>query len=32
MSDLLTKIPLQFEPLRKNRFMLRFPADLGIQE
>lgn len=32
MSDLLLKMPLQFEPLRKNRFMLRFPADLGIQE
>lgn len=32
MSDLLSKIPLQFEPLRKNRFVFRFPSDLGIQE
>lgn len=30
--DLLQKAPLEFELLRKNRFMLRFPADLGIQE
>ena len=32
MSDLLLKMPLQYEPLRKNRWVLRFPADLGIQE
>lgn len=32
MSDLLIKMPLNFEPLRKNRWLLRFPADLGIQE
>ncbi len=32
MSDLLLKMPLHFEPLRKNRWLLRFPADLGIQE
>ena len=32
MSDLLTKMPLTYEPLRKNRWILRFPADLGIQE
>lgn len=32
MSDLLLKAPLVYEPLRKNRFILRFPADLGIQE
>ena len=32
MSDLLIKMPLQYEPLRKNRWLLRFPADLGIQE
>lgn len=32
MSDLLLKMPLNFEPLRKNRWLLRFPADLGIQE
>lgn len=32
MSDLLLKMPLQYEPLKKNRWILRFPADLGIQE
>ena len=32
MSDLLIKMPLEFEPLRKNRWLFRFPADLGIQE
>lgn len=32
MSDLLIKMPLDYEPLRKNRFLLRFPSDLGIQE
>ena len=32
MSDLLLKMPLNYEPLRKNRWMLRFPSDLGIQE
>lgn len=32
MSDLLTKMPLIYEPKKKNRFILRFPADLGIQE
>lgn len=32
MSDLLIKMPLNYEPLRKNRWLLRFPADLGIQE
>jgi len=26
------KMPLNYEPLRKNRFLLRFPSDLGIQE
>lgn len=30
--DLLLRTPLEFEPLRKNRFLLRFPSDLGIQE
>ena len=29
---MLTKMPLQYEPKRKNRFILRFPADLGINE
>ena len=32
MSDLLLKMPTTYEPLRKNRFVFRFPADLGIQE
>ena len=32
MSDLLLKMPLNYEPLRKNRWLLKFPADLGIQE
>ena len=30
--DLLIKSPVEYEPLRKNRFLLRFPSDLGIQE
>ena len=32
MSDLLNKMPNVYEPLRKNRFIFRFPADLGLQE
>lgn len=32
MSDLLLKMPLNYEPLKKNRWLFRFPADLGIQE
>ena len=32
MSDMILKMPLQYEPLRKNRWIMRFPADLGIQE
>ena len=32
MSDLLLKMPLTYEPLKKNRWILRFPSDLGIQE
>lgn len=32
MSDLLLKAPLEYEPLRKNRFLIRFPSDLGIME
>ena len=31
MSDLLIKAPIEYELLRKNRFLLRFPSDLGIQ-
>jgi hypothetical protein len=32
MSDLLLRCPIEYEPLRKNRFLMRFPSDLGIQE
>lgn len=32
MSDMLIKMPVDYEPLRKNRFIFRFPSDLGIQE
>lgn len=32
MSDMLLKMPLKYEPLRKNRWIMRFPSDLGIQE
>lgn len=32
MSDLLQRMPLQFEPKRKNRFVVRFPSDIGISE
>lgn len=32
MSDLLSKIPLVYEPKRKNRWLMRFPSDLGINE
>jgi hypothetical protein len=30
--DMLLRSPLQFEPLRKNRWIMRFPSDLGISE
>lgn len=32
MSDLLLKAPINYEPKRQNRFLFRFPSDLGIQE
>lgn len=32
MADLLLNAPIQYEPLKQNRFILRFPSDLGIQE
>lgn len=32
MSDLLNKMPIPYEPKRQNRFILRFPSDLGINE
>lgn len=31
MNDTLLKMPLVYEPLRKNRWIMRFPADTGIQ-
>ena len=32
MADLLMKMPLPYEPKKKNRWLLTFPADLGIQQ
>lgn len=32
MSDLLQKMPITYEPKRKNRWLFRFPDELGIQE
>jgi hypothetical protein len=32
MANLLQPMPIPFEPLRKNRFFLRFPTNLGIAE
>jgi hypothetical protein len=32
MADLLMKMPVPFEPKRKNRFILRFPSSMGINE
>ena len=32
MGDMLMRMPVPYEPLRKNRFILRFPDELGIQE
>jgi len=32
MSDMLLKLPNPYEPKRKNRWILRFPSELGIQE
>jgi hypothetical protein len=32
MADLLMKMPVPFEPKRANRFILRFPSSLGINE
>ena len=32
MADLLMKMPVPYEPKRKNRFILKFPSDLGIAE
>jgi len=32
MADLLMKMPTPYEPKKKNRWILRFPSELGIQE
>ena len=32
MADLLMKMPVPYEPKRKNRFIMKFPSDLGIAE
>ena len=32
MANLLMKMPVPFEPLKQNRFILRFPSSLGINE
>ena len=32
MADLLMKMPIPYEPKRQNRFILRFPSTLGINE
>lgn len=31
MSDLLLRAPIQYEPKTNNRWLLRFPTDIGIQ-
>ena len=30
MADLLMKMPFNYEPKRKNRFIITFPSSLGI--
>jgi hypothetical protein len=32
MGDLLMQMPVPYEPKKKNRWLFRFPSDLGIQE
>jgi len=32
MADLLMKMPIPYEPKRQNRFIMRFPSTLGINE
>jgi hypothetical protein len=32
MADLLMRMPTPYEPKRKNRWLIRFPSELGIQE
>lgn len=31
MADLLFRAPIQYEPYSNNRFLVRFPTDIGIQ-
>jgi hypothetical protein len=31
MAETLRSIPIQYEPLRENRFTLEFPTELGIE-
>lgn len=30
MQDILSKIPMVYEPLRNNRFVIKFPSELGL--
>ncbi len=32
MADLLMKMPIPYEPKRENRWVLRFPSSLGLNE
>ena len=32
MADLLMKMPIPYEPKRNNRWILRFPSSLGLNE
>jgi len=32
MADLIVKMPTPYEPKKKNRWLIRFPSELGIQE
>ena len=32
MADLLMKMPVPYEPKKKNRFILRFDSSLGLNE
>ena len=32
MADLLMKMPIPYEPKKQNRWILRFPSSLGINE
>lgn len=32
MADLIVKMPTPYEPKKKNRWLIRFPSELGVQE